>query len=87
MKFLLISIYDTKAEVHSKHPHQARNKADAIRSFEQVINNPESDFNKHPLDYALFIVGEYDEETGIITTQENYPLHLISGQDVIRKDD
>ena len=39
----------------------------AIRSFTDASMNTESQFNQHPLDYTLFHIGTYDDETSIIT--------------------
>lgn len=35
----------------------------AERSFRDECRNPESEISKHPEDYELFLLGDYDEET------------------------
>lgn len=35
----------------------------AIRAFSDEVNNPQSDFFKHPADYELFHLGSYEEDT------------------------
>ena len=38
----------------------------AVRSFSDEVNRPGSDFNKHPEDYDLYEVGQWDDETGTL---------------------
>lgn len=62
----IYSVYDSKAEAYMA-PWYARTKGEAIRSFEQAVINPETQLNKHPADYTLFELGEFDEYTGTLT--------------------
>jgi hypothetical protein len=41
----------------------------AQRSFIQACLNPESEFGKYPLDYTLFRIGVYDDETSLIKSE------------------
>lgn len=82
MRKQIFTIYDTKAEVFSQFPFPAQNKGDAIRGFTDALSNPDSEFSKHPLDYALYRIGEYDSVLGIIDSEEN-PEYVIAGKDVI----
>lgn len=43
------------------------NDATAIRNFEHAVFQPDSLLASHPNDFALFKVGEYDNETGVIS--------------------
>lgn len=43
-----------------------RNKAEAMRSFEQVCNDNSTQFFLYPSDYTLFELGGYDDETGTL---------------------
>lgn len=63
MKLVACSIRDAKAEAFMT-PMFFQSKAQAIRSFGDAVNNPESDFSKHPEDYTLFTLGLFDPETG-----------------------
>jgi hypothetical protein len=42
----------------------------ALRSFIDEVNNSESPFHKHPEDYSLFFVGEFDETGAVLTPAE-----------------
>lgn len=43
------------------------NDASATRNFEHAVQQRESLFFTHPEDYALYKIGEFDTEIGIIT--------------------
>lgn len=42
------------------------NDAVAKRNFSHAVNSPDTTFYSNPEDYALFKVGAYDDEAGII---------------------
>ena len=44
------------------------NDACAIRNFEHAVRQPDSLLRSHPNDYALYRVGTYDNEVGVITS-------------------
>ena len=60
------AIHDSKAHSYLQ-PFFMHNDDLAIRSFTDASMNTESQFNQHPLDYTLFHIGTYDDETSIIT--------------------
>lgn len=66
MKTKAFAVYDSKVKNYTK-PLYHRNAAEAIRGFEQECNNPESQLNKFASDFTLFEIGEYDDETSILT--------------------
>jgi hypothetical protein len=43
------------------------NDATAIRNFEHAVRQPDSLLASHPNDFAFFKVGEYDNESGVIS--------------------
>ncbi len=66
MKLNIFTIYDNKAKAFLP-PFYARTKGEAIRSFQSTVNDPTSNMNKYPGDFALFQLGEFDDETAKIT--------------------
>jgi len=40
----------------------------ALREFQDVIQNQETMFSKHPEDYTLFKIGSYDQDNGKISS-------------------
>ncbi len=68
MKIQIYAIHDAKAQSYLQ-PFFLHNNDMAKRSFMDATINPESQFCKHPLDYSLFRIGTYDDETSIITSE------------------
>lgn len=42
----------------------------AIRTFTDCVNDPTHAFCKHPGDYTLMVIGEFDDNKGVITTYQ-----------------
>lgn len=66
MKIQVISVYDAKTKVFGQ-PQYFINVPTALRSWGDTANNPNDVVHKHPEDYTLFHLGEYDDETGTFT--------------------
>ena len=70
MKKVYYAVYDRKAEIYSQ-PFLEIKDGTAIRAIQDhVINNKDHPFAKHPSDFSLHRLGEFDEITGTITGQE-----------------
>jgi len=69
-KIQMFTIYDKKAVAYNT-PFYYLQKGQAIRAFEDAINDPQSPFAKHPEDYCLFQVGEWNDTTGVVTPFPN----------------
>lgn len=65
MKILIFSIRDSKSEVFSQ-PFFSPTRGSAIRAFADAVNDPATDYAKHPDDYTLFYVGDFDVDKGEI---------------------
>lgn len=62
-------IYDSKAEAYMS-PWFVDKDGQALREFQDAVQNRETPFNKHPEDYTLFKIGSYDERTGKLSSLE-----------------
>ena len=69
MKKQIYSVYDNIAGTWMD-PFYAVNKATALRTFSDASNDERSLFNKHPTDFVLYHVGEWDDQKGTITPTE-----------------
>lgn len=49
---------------HYKPPMFFNHLAECTRTMEQIVNNPESDLYKWPMDYQLDQLGEFDPKLG-----------------------
>jgi hypothetical protein len=67
MKLNIYTIFDIKAKLYNK-PFYMLNDQVAERTARDLLNDEKSDINKHPEDFVLYKIGEYDDNTGIITT-------------------
>lgn len=71
MTLEIFSVYDSKVEAYLQ-PFFLRAKGEAVRAFEETVNDPATKFNKYPADYTLFRVGQYDDRTGTVTKLDVY---------------
>lgn len=63
------TIYDSKAETYS-YPFPHLNAATALREFSEKVNTPGNQFSSHPYDFALFEIGEWDDDVGVFMQYE-----------------
>lgn len=66
MKQKLYMTFDSKTAVFSN-LHVQLSDAAAVRKFGDLVNDgnlQNNEFFRHPEDYSLFYVGEYDDESG-----------------------
>ena len=81
MKVNMYAIHDSKAGAYGQ-PFLLQTNGLASRSFIQAVMKQDSPFNKDPLDYTLFRIGNYDDETSIIKS-ETPPEMLITAMQAI----
>lgn len=62
----LYSLFDKKAGSYSK-PFFVAHIAEAMRSVQMALEDGKSMFAKFPADYALYLMGTFDESTGFLT--------------------
>lgn len=67
MKLQIFSIYDEKAAVFSP-PHCMAHRGQILRAFSDLVQDPQTSINKHPGDYKLYALGEYDDCSGKLTS-------------------
>ena len=80
----IYAIYDEKLEAYNR-PFFLISDGVAIRAFQDEINNKESELSKHPEDYDLYKIGEYNEETGNITPNE--PVLIGTGKALVYREE
>lgn len=69
MKTVLFVVRDQKANNHTQ-PFSAPTRGIALRSWADQLNDPkhaDTDQAKHPEDFSLWYVGDYDDNTAEIT--------------------
>lgn len=80
MKHLLVSVFDSKVGAFSQ-PFFVRTKGEAIRSFTDAVKDSGTMFAKHPADYRLYVIGEFDDNDGRLIGSGN-PEPLIGADEV-----
>lgn len=83
MKLSIFAIKDYTAELFSNLQLHA-NKATAIRSFTDQVNNGQADnlVAKYPEQFGLYQLGVYDDNTGFIEVSEQGAELVIRAVDV-----
>lgn len=80
MKLYLVAIKDNAVDAFQPGVHVVRAKGEALRNFADAINDPNNkQLNQHAADFDLWILGELDDQTGLIETK---PERLVRGTEV-----
>lgn len=84
MMQFIVSVKDRAADVFNR-PFFVPHRNVAIRDFTDEVNRGAADnqLNKHPDDFDLYLLGQFDDNTGVFTTEEA-PLVLVRGKDVLQ---
>lgn len=61
----MFAVYDSKSESYTP-PFYDHAEGRALRTFADCCNDKDHQFGKHPADYTLFNVGEFDDNLGTI---------------------
>lgn len=62
----IFSVYDRKAEFYGP-IFLFSAVGEALRAFQELVNDPQSTPGKYPDDFELYRLGYYDEGTGSLT--------------------
>ena len=81
----IICMFDRAANIYGR-PAFTPHLGAALRDFGDEINRASQDnpLYKHPDDYDLYMLGEFDEEMGRFDSKE--PVLLTRGKDTVRKE-
>lgn len=79
----LFSVYDSKAEMYSA-PFVERTHETARRSFLAAVRDDKSAVGQYPHDYALFVIGSFDDTSGVITPAKA-PTMVWSGTEALQE--
>ena len=66
MKAGLFSVYDVKTEAYLP-PFVALTFGEAERRFKDLVDSPDTLFHRHPGDFMLFKVGDFDSVDGSVS--------------------
>ncbi len=70
-KLIACSIYDSKLKTYHP-PMYFKSTGEALRSFMDVVDDNQNMIHRHPEDFALINVGEFDINTATLTGSKAY---------------
>lgn len=82
MKHVMVAVKDRAVDAYMK-PMFVPHRNAAIRAFTDEVNRKESEMNKHPEDYDMYFLGEWNENTGIMENEPVQPELIARAQDLI----
>lgn len=71
MNHKAFAIFDAKARAYLP-PFFLPEQGMAVRAFADCANDLRHNFGKHPEDYFLFQIGEYDDSSGMLTCLKEF---------------
>lgn len=71
MKKNIYTVYDSKALAFMQPFYSERHEV-AQRHFAAAANDINTDIGRYSTDYTLFCIGEFDDQSGIITPLEQF---------------
>ncbi|QXP08494.1 MAG: nonstructural protein [Arizlama microvirus] len=80
MKLKIYSIFDEKAKAYAQ-PFYMQQDGLAMRAFGDLVNDKTSQLNKHPVDFTLWCLGEYDDNSGMFCCDK--PKHICKAVDFV----
>lgn len=81
MKTSVYSVFDAKAAVYGV-PFFMPKDGMAVRAFTDLANDSNTMCGKHPEDFTLFKIGEFDDATGQVVG--NTPVAVVTAASVVR---
>lgn len=79
MKKVVCSVFDVKSAIYSN-PFYSPNVAVADRDFKYACQDSTTALSRHPDDYVLYCLAEFDDESGLFTSHTP-PVFIASGSD------
>lgn len=67
----VLSVYDSKSKVFGS-PFVSVNQDVAKRDFSRAVNDPNSQLFHNPEDFNLFILADFDDESGQIAPRQPF---------------
>lgn len=75
MRLKVYSIHDQKTGIFNR-PFYNHTHGEAERNFSELVRDDKSTISKHPEDYDLYFLGEYDDNAGVFEPLET-PHHIV----------
>lgn len=76
---ILVALYDVKTGIYMA-PLVVATPGEAERKYEEVLKSEGTLVSRFPLDFPLYELGRYDEDTGVVEALEKGPRLLIKAE-------
>jgi len=73
MKLKMFALYDSKAEAFGP-PFFLDTIGQAVRALMDIVNDNQSMVSRHPADFVLYEVGDYDSQTAVVNNKNPHSL-------------
>lgn len=84
MKVKVFAVLDLKVSAYMS-PFTSGHAAQAVRSFEAACKDSNSQFSKHPEDFVLCEIAEFDDSTAQFVNHKS-PVHLCAAYDFVARE-
>lgn len=79
MIYQVFSVKDAKAAAYAP-PFFLHRMEVAMRTFRDALKDPSHPMSQHPEDYALYCLGEFDDESGLLHSAD-HPVLVTTAED------
>lgn len=79
----IFAVHDSAVSAYLQ-PFFAPTMGSAIRSLTEAVNDANHQFSKHAKDYSLFILGDFDDASGLVTSG-GPPVHIVACSELVNK--
>lgn len=77
MRHIICAVRDRQLDAFMR-PFTAATTGQAMRAFMDEVNRPDSEMHKHPEDYELYHLGDFDDDTGALTSCKPHSIAIAS---------
>lgn len=78
----IFSVFDKKARSFCT-PFYMPNVETAVRAFHQAANDKSIDVGRYPADFDLFMLGTFNDETGVTESPLGNHEHVVSALELV----
>jgi len=82
MNHYIVAVKDRAIDAFMR-PFTVPHRNAAIRGFTDEVNRKDSEMHRHPEDYDLYVLAQWDDNTGKVTPQD--PELVARAQDLIER--
>lgn len=84
MLMQIIAVRDNRIEAFMQ-PTFVAHPGQGVRAFQDHCQDEKTDFHRHPEDFDLYLLGEYNDQTGQFSPPDGGPQRLIRAFDIVAK--